>query len=298
MKLPKAGFCLLVLALGVRTGTTAGDPARAREGLLAAINAERAKAGALALQLSAPLSAAAQARAEELGRKGDLDGGQGGEKRLDQEMKRAGYQAQRWIESDISSDSSLPEVADYWRRQSGATYRQVLGRDFRDLGIGVASLHGQPLYTLLFAVPERDYYTERTAGLEDVEAVRRAVLDQVNAERGKARVRPLLLEPRLTSAAQHHAQDMLARGYFAHASPEGKTVRERAQTAGYRWHAVGENIAEGQLSVDQVVRAWMESPEHRRNILDRDFIHMGLGLALGETPKGFRVVWVQTFGHP
>jgi uncharacterized protein YkwD len=124
------------------------------------------------------------------------------------------------------------------------------------------------------------------------------VLDQVNAERAKAQIRPLLLEPRLSSAAQHHARDMFTRGYFAHASPEGKTVRQRADAASYRWHAIGENIAEGQLSVEQVVKAWMESPEHRRNILDRDFIHMGLGLALGDTAKGFRVEWVQTFGHP
>jgi uncharacterized protein YkwD len=124
------------------------------------------------------------------------------------------------------------------------------------------------------------------------------VLSEVNAERAKAHVRPLRPDPRLDSAAQQHAQDMLARGYFAHASPEGRTIRQRAEAAGYRWHAVGENIAEGQLSVDQVVQAWMTSPEHRRNILDRDFLHMGLGLALGETPQGFRVEWVQTFGHP
>jgi uncharacterized protein YkwD len=298
MRRLKTGFCLLALALGVRSGAAFGDPAAVREGLLAAINAERAKEGAAPLRLSPPLSTVAQKRAEELGQKGDIDGGQGSEERLDQEMKRTGYRAQRWIESEISSGSPLAEVAAYWRRQSGATYRQVLGRDFRDAGIGVSSLHGQPLYTFLFAVPEGAYYTERTAGLKDLEAVRRAVLDRVNAERERARVRPLRLDPRLDSAAQHHAQDMLERGYFAHASPEGRTVRQRAETAGYRWHAVGENIAEGQLTIDEVVKAWMESPEHRRNILDRDFLHMGLGLALGETAKGFQVVWVQTFGHP
>src|SRR5262249_21176182 len=162
--------------------------------------------------------------------------------------------------------------------------RQVMGRDFRDMGIGVSDLDGQPLYTLLFAVPERDYYERRTAGLKDVEAVRKAVLELVNAERARARARPLLLEPRLDAAAQKHARDMLLRGYFAHESPEGKTVRQRALAAGYTWHAVGENIALGQLSAAQVVEAWMNSPEHRRNILDRDFIHMGLGVALGEGP--------------
>jgi uncharacterized protein YkwD len=297
MRLLHGWVSLLLLALGT-VEATALDPPAVQSGLLAAINAERARARVEPLRLSAPLAAVAQARAEELARQGNLEEARGSEDRLHREMERAGYQAQRWVVSEIASDSSLPEVADFWRRQSGDTYREVMGRDFRDVGIGVASLHGQPLYTLLFAVPEREYYEGRTAPLKDLAAVRQRVLDLVNAERAKARARPLLLEPRLDAAAQHHARDMLLRGYFAHASPEGKTVRQRAEAAGYRWHAVGENIAEGQLSADQVVQAWMASPEHRRNILDRDFIHMGLGLALGEGPKGFRVAWCQTFGHP
>src|SRR5262249_41378569 len=152
-------------------------------------------------------------------------------------------------------------------------------------------------YTLLFAVPERDYYAERTAGLKDLAAVRRAVLERVNAERRAGR-RPLTADPRLDEAAQRHAQDMLGRGYFAHESPEGKTVRQRALAAGYKWRAIGENIAEGQLAVEEVMKSWMASPHHRDNILSRDFTQMGLGVALGESQKGFRVVWVQTFGRP
>ena len=297
MRLVSPGL-LLALFLGMPAASHAAATAQVREGLLAAVNASRAQAGVEPLRLSSALSTVAQARAEEISRQGDMGAVRGSEERVDGELRRAGYRAQRWVESEIASDSSLPEVAAYWRRQSGSTYRQVMSRDFRDVGIGVADLGGQPLYTLLFAVPERDYYEERTAGLKDLEAVRREVLALVNAERAKARARPLLLEPRLDAAAERHAEDMLRRGYFAHESPEGKSVRQRAKEAGYTWHAVGENIAEGQLSAAQVVEAWMNSPEHRRNILDRDFVHMGLGLALGEGPKGFRVVWCQTFGHP
>jgi uncharacterized protein YkwD len=269
-----------------------------RAGLLAAINAERAKEGGAPLQLSPALSTVAQARAEQLAKAGDINADRGSQARLDQDLRHAGYRAQRWIESEITSGFSLPEVAGYWRRQSGAAFAQVVSRDFRDVGIGVASLEGRPLYTLFFAVPERDYYAERTAGLKDLAAVRKGVLDLVNAERSKAGVPPLRLESRLSTAAQNHAEDMLAREYFAHASPEGRTVLHRAATVWYELHRVGENIAHGQLSVEQVVKDWMESPEHRRNILDPGYIHMGLGLALGETSKGFEVEWVQTFGHP
>jgi uncharacterized protein YkwD len=285
-----------VLACAPRAGAL--DDAAVRSALLAEINRDRERAGVPPLRLAAPLSKVAQARAEELARQGDLRSARGAEERTEQAMVRAGYRAERWIESEVASSASIEEVVRYWRRQSGDTHRQVMGRDFKDLGIGVTLFAGGALYTLLFAVPERDYYAERTKGLADRAAVRRAVLDAVNTERRKARARPLALDSRLDEAAERHAQDMLARGYFAHESPEGKTVRQRAKAAGYDWHAVGENIALGQLSVEQVMDAWMKSPEHRRNILDRDFVHMGLGLAIGEGPQGFRVVWVQTFGHP
>ncbi|HEY2292131.1 MAG TPA: CAP domain-containing protein, partial [Thermoanaerobaculia bacterium] len=76
----------------------------------------------------------------------------------------------------------------------------------------------------------------------------------------------------------------------------GETVRERARAAGYDWRAIGENIAEGQLSVDEVMSTWMHSPPHRKNILDRDFKELGVGLALGRSGNEWQVEWVQTFG--
>ena len=87
----------------------------------------------------------------------------------------------------------------------------------------------------------------------------RLEIPRVDAERKKAGVPPLRSNDRLDQAAQRHAQDMLARHYFAHESPEGQTVRERARAAGYDWRAVGENIAEGQLSVDEVMDTWMHT---------------------------------------
>jgi len=291
---------LLVLAAASRFAAVA-DPASVRNALLEAINAERARAGAPPLRLAAPLSSVAQAQAETLERRGDLRQSKANESHLDQEMVHAGYRAQRWVESDLSSNAPLAEIVEQWRDRGGEVYREVMGRDFRDVGIGVAHTPGgsdDTFYTFLFAVPERDYYEARTAGLKDGAAVRRAVLDRVNAERRSAGRRPLSADPRLDVAAERHAQDMLARGYFAHASPEGKTVRQRALAAGYKWHTIGENIAEGQLSVEEVMKSWMESPHHRENILSRDFTQMGLGVAMGEGPKGFRVEWVQTFGWP
>jgi uncharacterized protein YkwD len=91
---------------------------------------------------------------------------------------------------------------------------------------------------------------------------------------------------------------MLRRGYFEHKSPDGTTVRERSKAAGYNWRSIGENIAEGQLSVAEVVDTWMNSPGHRRNLLDPGFRELGVGLALGNGRGGYRVLWVQNFGTP
>jgi len=294
---------LLVLAAASRFAAAA-DPASVRNALLEAINAERARAGAPPLHLVAALSEVAQSQSAEMARRGDLRAGRTSQAHLEQEMARAGYRAQRWVESDLSSNATLAEVVEQWRSRGGNIYREVMGADFRDVGIGVTRPPGDSgdsdntVYTFLFAVPEREYYEGRTAGLKDVAAVRRAILDRVNAERRSAGRRPLTADRRLDEAAERHARDMLARGYFAHASPEGRTVRQRALDAGYKWHTIGENIAEGQLSVEEVMKSWMESPHHRENILSRDFTQMGLGLALGEGAKGFRVEWVQTFGWP
>ena len=126
------------------------------------------------------------------------------------------------------------------------------------------------------------------------------LLTRIDAERREAHRRPLVLDPRLSAAAQRHADDMLAQSYFAHRDRDGKTVRERARAAGYEWTAIGENIALDQQSVKEVVESWMRSPGHRENILDRRYTQTGIGLALGRDPKTgeYRVLWVQTFGLP
>jgi uncharacterized protein YkwD len=170
---------------------------------------------------------------------------------------------------------------------------------YRDLGLGVTLMRGTPLYCFLFAVPQADYFARETGGLNDMEAVSREMLDQVNAARKREGLKPLRLNPTLAKSAQRHAEDMLKRGYFDHRSPAGTTVRERSRAAGYQWAAIGENIAFGQTSVDEVVETWLESPGHRKNILSPNFSELGVGLALGRGPDGkYQVLWVQNFGAP
>jgi uncharacterized protein YkwD len=291
---------LLVLSALAIALLPLGGPAVAesdpRPELLRLINAERQRAGAPPLRLSPLLARAAQEHASEVASRGDLKLRAGSTEQMRERLKRLGYLVHAWTENLATNGGGPAEVLRDWRAQDPETYRKILSPEYRDLGIGLARMGRTPLYTFLYAVPAGEWFAAETAGLRDLGRIRADMLARVNAERRKAGVALLQPNPKLDAAAQRHAEDMLARAYFAHESPEGKTVRERARAAGYDWRAVGENIAEGQLSIAEVMETWMNSPGHRRNILDKGFKELGVGLALGRSGDGYQVEWVQTFG--
>lgn len=101
--------------------------------------------------------------------------------------------------------------------------------------------------------------------------------------------------PQLTNAARGHSQDMLARNYFEHTSPEGRTPADRTRAAGYPSGFVGENIAHGYATPDAVVRGWMNSPGHCENIMTGSYRYLGVGLAERPGQRGSQY-WTQKFG--
>lgn len=121
------------------------------------------------------------------------------------------------------------------------------------------------------------------------------VVTATNRERARHGLAPLAVDARLTAAAQAHTADMVRRAFFAHEDPDGGQVWDRALAAGYPYRKVAENIAAGQRSAGEVVRGWMDSPGHRRNILDAELTQIGVGHVLGGT---YGVVWTQVFGTP
>ncbi|MES2465051.1 MAG: CAP domain-containing protein, partial [Armatimonadota bacterium] len=120
------------------------------------------------------------------------------------------------------------------------------------------------------------------------------VTSLTNTERIRDGVTPLVADPALTAAAQQHAEDMAAQGYFSHTDRQGEGPAERAAANGYpRNVGTGENIASGQATPEAVVQGWMNSPGHRRNILNGDYRTIGVGSATGPGGDSF---WVQVFG--
>lgn len=277
------------------------DVEKLRRDLLRRLNDLRAATGTPPLRLSPALDRAAQQHVDEIAASGSLRRERRPEQAMDERLREAGYDAHQWAENVMSGPADAAELVSAWRADdSDGTFRRVLDPVYSDLGIGVGRLGSAPLYSILFASPQSEAFARETADLRDLGRVRGELLARINAERRRARRQPLSLNAALDQAAQRHAEDMLARSYFAHRSPDGKTVRERARLAGYEWSAIGENLAEGQQSVDEVVEAWMRSHGHRENILDRRYTETGFGLALGhDLKKGeYRILWVETFGLP
>lgn len=111
----------------------------------------------------------------------------------------------------------------------------------------------------------------------------------VNEERAAQGLSPYAWNAELALAAQLHAEDMVAQGYFDRVSLDGRSFADRAREAGYDASPRGENIASGQRTPEQVMDAWMHSDGHRMNILSTGSNEIGVGLAEND--------WVQVFGQ-
>lgn len=137
--------------------------------------------------------------------------------------------------------------------------------------------------------------------------IRNATLCLLNAERRKRGLRPLRHNRRLATAASRHARDMVRHKYFSHRSRSGATFVDRILRTRYvrsrRGHWVlGENLAWGSgryATPASIVRSWMRSPGHRRNILDRRFREIGIALVRRAPRRGHSraATYVTEFGR-
>jgi len=138
------------------------------------------------------------------------------------------------------------------------------------------------------AASERCELADALPGEASVPALREATLCLMNAERTARRLGRLQAEPLLGRVAVSYARQMVRGRFFDHTSPGGSTMLARIKTTSYlrdvaSW-SVGENLAWGSGSLATpraAVRAWMQSAEHRANLLDRHFADVGIGVAVG-----------------
>ena len=125
-----------------------------------------------------------------------------------------------------------------------------------------------------------------------------ALVDETNTTRVSDSLSPLKPNTLLELAAQDKANDMAKNGYFAHTSPTGITPWYWFQKVGYNFIYAGENLAVNFVDSSDVMNAWMNSPEHKANILNSHFTQIGIAVATGTYEGRPAVFAVQLFGTP
>jgi len=119
--------------------------------------------------------------------------------------------------------------------------------------------------------------TSTTQATSSVSAFEKQVVELTNAERAKNGLPALTLDTNLSKVARAKSEDMSKNNYFDHTSPTYGSPFDMMKQFGISYKAAGENIAKGQTTPEQVVKAWMNSEGHRANILSDKFTHIGVG---------------------
>ncbi|MFD9980787.1 CAP domain-containing protein [Streptomyces massasporeus] len=263
------------------TSPAAPDP----DGILPLVNSARATADSPPLSLDPRLMAAAREHAAVMAASGRLGVETHDGVSVYQRVIGSGFAYLTVGEHLVSGPRTAADFVAYCLRADGP--RRILC-DPAFTHAGVAHVHdgpsGDTYWTALWARP---FTPDGLAGTAA------AVIDLTNRERTRYGLPPLSADPSLTTAAQAHSADMVARAFYAHTAPDGSRPWDRAAAAGSTRRSIGENIACGQRSPADVVEGWMNSPGHRANILKPGFTHIGVGFAGGGRAG---LYWTQLFG--
>ncbi|MFB4164356.1 CAP domain-containing protein [Alteribacillus sp. JSM 102045] len=122
--------------------------------------------------------------------------------------------------------------------------------------------------------PEQEQETQQGDEGSDAE---QQVIELTNQEREKNGLSPLEADSQVAEAAQAKSEDMAENNYFAHNSPTYGSPFNMLNDFGVDYTAAAENIAAGQQTPEEVVQAWMNSEGHRKNILNEEVTHIGVG---------------------
>jgi uncharacterized protein YkwD len=124
-----------------------------------------------------------------------------------------------------------------------------------------------------------------------------AIITLTNNARSQSGLPPLKENQLLDSIAESRASDMLEKQYFDHVSPTGQQASDIAQSVGYRYKVIAENIGSGDFYTNRkIIDNWMQSPGHRRNILSTEVEDIGAAVVKGKMKGAETYITVQIFG--
>lgn len=122
------------------------------------------------------------------------------------------------------------------------------------------------------------------------------VIELVNQARNKEGLAGFSENEILSKVARDKIEDMIKNNYFAHTSPKGVTPWSWYEKEGYDYKYAGENLAINFLTAEGQQKAWMDSPTHRKNIMNPQFQEIGVAVAAGEINNQMAIITVQEFG--
>ncbi len=206
-------------------------------------------------------------------------------------LERSGYVAQSSATVHISGpDSEDIELL----KRSGC--RALADRSLGDIGLYRRSADRWLVLASAYTVPARSQgpmLAARALQLVNDARARGARCGQKSF--GPAP--PVTLSGPLAEVALGHANDMALHDYFEHQDLAGHSPADRVRAIGYRETLVGENIAYGPQSAEEVVQGWLDSPGHCENIMDPRFSQMGLAFSAGQASRR-GLYWVQLLAAP
>jgi uncharacterized protein YkwD len=142
--------------------------------------------------------------------------------------------------------------------------------------------------------------------LENARATSQRVLQLANEARSQPRrcggksfaaAPPLKLVGKLNDAAREHAKDMAKHSMLSHSGSDGSSPADRVTREHYAWRMVGENVASGPTSADEVMAGWLASPHHCENLMNPRYTDMGIAYIVDPKSES-GVYWAQVFALP
>jgi len=170
------------------------------------------------------------------------------------------------------------------------------GYKARSLHINMLSLYLVIAISLVFLSKTTPFFSQVLGIATDITIEK--LLEYTNEERTSKQLPLLSLNTQLTRAAQLKAENMFQKDYWAHFAPDGATPWDFIKKAGYSYEYAGENLAKNFLFSKNVINAWMGSPTHRENLLQKNFSEVGFAIVNGVLNGEETTLVVQMFGSP
>jgi uncharacterized protein YkwD len=275
----------LCTALACATILFSATPALARTSLLDSVNAARASGcgGKRGVQTPLRSNRKLDAVAKRISR-GD---------QLADALSASGYRA---IHSAMLFMSNAKNDADVARTLAQRACGDLRDESVREIGV---ARRGDDVWVVL-AKPFD------ATSLKNTSTVNAEILQLANRARASSRrcgAKPfpaapaLVLSSKLNDAARAHARDLAKHSTLSHTGSDGSTPAVRVTRTGYTWRVVGENVASGPTSAEEVMEGWLASPGHCENLMSPRFTEMGIGWVV-DPKSASGVYWSQVFGAP